>query len=128
MKNSERAQSVDGVDLPKPSTFFETLAEKLGATARAAHIFGEPVEGDRVTVIPVARARWGLGGGGGKQGLTSRREGMGGGGGVIVEPAGFIEMKDGEARYRPIVDPKWMIGAAIAGGLLLLGLVRRLRD
>ena len=127
MKNSEKSP-VEGVELPAPATFFEQLAEKLGATARAAHIFGEPVEGDGVTVIPVARARWGVGGGGGKLGLASRSEGMGGGGGVIVEPTGFIEMKDGEARYRPITDPKWRVGAAIAGGLLLLGLVRRLRD
>src|SRR5215217_8241057 len=64
MKNSEKSP-VEGVELPAPATFFEQLAEKLGATARAAHIFGERVEGDRVTVIPVARARWGLGGGGG---------------------------------------------------------------
>jgi hypothetical protein len=40
---------------------------------------------------------------------------------------GFIEMKGGEARYRPIYDPKPRIGAVIAGGLLLMGLVRRLR-
>ena len=127
MKNSKRVDRRRGASRAGGASS-RTGRGKLGATAQAAHIFGEPVEGDGVTVIPVARARWGLGGGGGKQGLASRREGMGGGGGVIVEPAGFIEMKDGEARYRPIVDPKWMIGAAVAGGLLLLGLVRRLRD
>ena len=116
------------MELPAPGTFFEKLAEKLGATARAAHVFGEAVERDDVTVIPVAKARWGLGGGGGKKGLASRSEGMGGGGGVIVEPVGFIELRAGEARYRPIFDPKWRIGAVIAGGLLLMRLVRRLRE
>jgi hypothetical protein len=39
MKHSETAKPIEGVDLPTPETFFEKLAEKLGATARAAHIF-----------------------------------------------------------------------------------------
>jgi hypothetical protein len=56
MKDSEKNQPAEGVELPTPVTFFEKLAEKLGAIARAAHIFGEPVKGDGVTVIPVARA------------------------------------------------------------------------
>jgi uncharacterized spore protein YtfJ len=116
------------VELPDPAGLFETLAEKLGAAAQAAHIFGEPVERDGVTVIPVAKARWGLGGGGGRRGRFGRGQGVGGGGGAQVEPVGFIEIRDGETRYRPITDPKWVIGAALTGGFLLLGLVRRLRS
>jgi uncharacterized spore protein YtfJ len=46
-----------------PAKFIEGMAEKLGAVARAATIFGEPVERDGITVIPVAKARWGFGGG-----------------------------------------------------------------
>lgn len=126
MKHSE-TESIEDVELPAPGGIFEKLAEKLGAAAQAAHIFGEPVERDGVTVIPVATARWGLGGGGGKRGLAGRHEGMGGGGGVIVQPAGYIEIKGSETRYRPILDPKLVIGAAVAGGLLLMGLVKRLR-
>jgi uncharacterized spore protein YtfJ len=123
----KETEPVEDVDLPSPEGFFEKLAEKLGAAARAAHVFGEPVERDGVTVIPVATARWGLGGGGGKHGFAGRHEGMGGGGGVVVQPAGYIEIKGSETRYRPIVDPKLAIGAALAGGFLLLGLVKRLR-
>ena len=123
----KQTEPIEDVELPSPGGFFEALAEKLGAAARAAHIFGEPVERDGVTVIPVATARWGLGGGGGKRGLAGRQEGMGGGGGVIVQPAGYIEIKGGETRYRPIVDPKVVIGAVMAGGFLLLKLVKRLR-
>jgi uncharacterized spore protein YtfJ len=125
MKDTE---PVSDVELPAPGGFFEKLAERLGAAAQAAHVFGEPVERDGVTVIPVATARWGLGGGGGKRGLAGRQEGMGGGGGVIVQPAGYIEIRGGESRYRPIVDSKLVIGAALAGGFLLLGLVKRLRS
>src|SRR5436309_15180130 len=83
-------------------TLFERLAEKLGVAARASTIFGEAVERDGLTVIPVARARWGLGGGGGKHGIAGRREGMGGGGGVVVQPVGVIDMSSGDARVPPV--------------------------
>ena len=52
---------------------------------------------------------------------------LGGGGGGVVQPAGYIEIKGGETRYRPIVDPKLAVGAVLAGGFLLLGLIKRLR-
>lgn len=126
MKNSATTHEED-IHLPAPGGLFEKLAEQLGATAQASHVFGEAVERDGVTVIPVAKARWGLGGGSGRQGRLGRQEGMGGGGGVVVQPAGYIEIKGGETRFRPILDPRMMIGAALAGGFLLLGLVRRLR-
>jgi uncharacterized spore protein YtfJ len=114
-------------ELDSQATSFERLAEKLGVTARASTIFGEAVERDGMTVIPVAKARWGLGGGG-KHGIAGSREGMGGGGGVIVQPVGFIEMSNGESRFRPIVTPGTWLGIAAAGGLLLLALARLRRD
>src|SRR6266498_2179747 len=82
-----------------PAKFIGSMAEKLGAAARAATIFGEPVERDGVTVIPVARARWGFGGGVGRR---RDEDGAGGGGGAQVTPVGFIELKNGEAEFRPI--------------------------
>jgi len=46
----------------------------------------------RITVIPVAKARWRFGGGGGKQ------EDGAGGGGVQGTPDGFIEVKKSEGK------------------------------
>ena len=60
-----------------------------------------PIDG--VKVIPVAKARWGFGGGGGSR--DAGGEGSGGGGGVWVSPVGYIEMKDGDSRFRPIQGP-----------------------
>ena len=60
-------------------TFIGTMAEKLGAVARAATVFGEPVERDGITVVPVAKARWGFGGG---EGHRKDEDGAGGGGGT----------------------------------------------
>jgi len=118
---------------------FSRLAERLGASASASSVFGEPVERDGVTIIPVARVRWGVGGGSGR-GTGSRgrgrkrakagaselgesseqneqNEGTGGGGGVQASPLGFIELRGGQARYRRVHDP---LRLAIAGLLLPL--------
>ncbi len=83
--------------------FVSALAERLGAAARVNAVFGEPVERDGVTVIPVARVSWGFGGGGG--GGEGEDEGHGGGGGATASAQGFIEIEGGHARYRPIRSP-----------------------
>ena len=100
--------------------FIGTMAEKLGAVARAATIFAEPVERDGVTVIPVAKARWGFGGG---VGHRKDEDGAGGGGGVQVTPVGFIEIKNGEAEFRSIRTVS--LPLMIAGGISILFLLRQ---
>lgn len=80
------------------------VAERLGSSAGAGAVFGAPVERDGVTVIPVARVRWGMGGGRGRN-RRQEGEGFGGAGGVQAAPLGFIEIDDGAARYRRVQDP-----------------------
>ena len=105
-------------------TFISTMAEKLGAVARAATVFGEPVERDGITVIPVAKARWGFGGG---EGHRKDEDGAGGGGGVQVTPVGFIEIRDHAATFRPIrtVSLSWVITGGILGLFLLRETMKR---
>ena len=95
--------------------FTEHLAETIGAAARASAVFGDPVEGQGVTVIPVARAKWGFGGGsGGRDG----EQGSGGGGGTAVSPVGYIELHSGGARFRRIHSRTEIAAAtAVACGL-----------
>ena len=110
------------MDLEKSSSadrFIGTMAEKLGAVAKAATVFGEPVERDGVTVIPVAKARWGFGGGAGR---SKDEDGAGGGGGVTVTPVGFIEITNHEANFRPIRTVS--LARIIAGGVVSLFLLR----
>jgi uncharacterized spore protein YtfJ len=78
-------------------TFVESLANQLGISANAKYIYAEPIESDGVTVVPVAKAIYGLGGGGGKK---DGEEGSGGGGGIVLKPVGYIEIKNGETRFR----------------------------
>jgi uncharacterized spore protein YtfJ len=105
-------------------TFIGTVAEKLGAVARATTVFGEPVERGTVTVIPVAKARWGFGGG---EGHRKDEDGAGGGGGVQVTPVGFIEITDHAANFRPIrtVSLSWLITGSILGLFLLRETLKR---
>jgi len=113
------------MDLEKSNSadnFLGTMAEKLGAVARAATVFGEPVERQGVTVIPVAKARWGFGGG---VGHGKEEEGAGGGGGVQVTPVGFIEIRNGQAEFRPIRSLSMPL--LILGGISSVLLFRQLK-
>lgn len=90
-------------------SFIERLAQKIGITANAKYIYGEPVERDGVTVITVAQAVYGFGGG---SGTDKGSEGAGGGGGgAVVKPVGYIEIKNGKTRFRPTRDPLALIAA-----------------
>ncbi len=100
---------------------FDRFSARLGDSARAANVFGEPVERDGVTVIPVATARWGMGGG-----AQKRIAGMGAGGGATVTPTGYIEIRNGTTRFRPLWDAKSVLAAAaLVGSLVALALKRR---
>ncbi len=102
------------------------LAEAIGGSASAKAVFGDPVERDGVTVIPVARVRYGMGGGMGRGagrrrgrrndgdgsvaaegavGAETMEYGSGAGGGVQAGPIGYIELRDGRASFERISDP-----------------------
>jgi hypothetical protein len=100
----------------------ESLADRLGAKARASTLYGEPVDREGVTVIPVARAMWGFGGGTRRD--DEREVGAGGGGGMVVSPVGYIEIKDGSSTYRPIFKPPMLAMAAAVGMAIGLALAR----
>jgi uncharacterized spore protein YtfJ len=130
--------NVDGVAIPEETAWaaveatggaaqaaaslLERLADRLGGKASVTAVYGEPVVGDGVTVIPVAKVGFGFGGGAGRETGTSRTgEGGGGGGGAEARPVGFIEIKSGTATFKPIRDP-WVDVivplAAIAAGTI----------
>jgi uncharacterized spore protein YtfJ len=106
------------------SSFLERLAERVGGAASSTLVFGAPVEHQAVKVIPVAKARWGFGGGGASR--DQGGEGSGGGGGVWVSPVGYIEMKDGSSRFRPIHGPTARLPVVLAVGFFTLLIARAL--
>jgi uncharacterized spore protein YtfJ len=129
--------------------FVERMAERVGAKASVRAVFGDPIERDGITIIPVARVRWGFGGGAGRgpigmgpgtgnemAGGSMTDEGMsgsgtGGGGGATADPVGYLEIGPDGASFRPIVPPMpspgFLLAAGAAGALLLRGVARLVR-
>ena len=110
------------------------LASKVGARAGVQAAFGDPIDRDGVTVIPVAKVRFGFGGGSGR-GIEKGPEkgeigeGSGGGGGAMTSPLGFIEIKDGRAEFKRTYDPVAAVPVILAAGFtgwLVLRALRRI--
>jgi uncharacterized spore protein YtfJ len=100
------------------ATLAGELGEIMGRAARVDTVFGDPVTQDGLTVVPVARARWGFGGGRRLGGDGEARGGMGGGGGMRVDPVGIVVIRGDDAEFRPIkVEPRWglLLGLAAIG-------------
>lgn len=112
-------------------------------TMNARRVFGEPIDRDGVTVIPVMRLLGGAGGGGGEEnaslgggapdseptaegehatGLQGAAASFGVGFGVKASPAGVYVIKGDDVRWMPAVDPERLvlIGGAIGVFTLLI--------
>jgi uncharacterized spore protein YtfJ len=106
----------------------EQIGQTVGQKANVSSVFGEPIEREGLTVIPVAKARFGFGGGGG----SGSREGDeggggGGGGGALVSPIGYIELHDGSAEFRRIATPMDFLALVAAASVIAVA-VKRLFD
>lgn len=103
----------------------QSLKESVLAQASVNALYGEPVQSNGKTVIPVAKIAYLYGAGAGTGGVgdaSARGEGGGGGGGVRAIPVGVIEISDQPTRFVPISDRKTLAGAVLAGigfGMLL---------
>lgn len=108
-------------------------------TIAVKRVFGEPIERDGTTVVPVARVMGGSGFGSGQmdggEGAESEGTpsgtGMGGGFGVMAGPAGVYVIKDGAVSWQPAVSPDRIVFiSGITAFLVLFGVrlvVRALR-
>ena len=105
------------MDLQK---YFENIQLVISSSAHVKTVFGDPVSAEGKTIIPVARVRYGFGGGMGTGPSRSADEqrigqGGGGGGGVIVQPVGVVEVSATRTRFVPVHSQKRMVVAAFAG-------------
>ena len=121
--------------------FVERMAERVGGKASVRAVFGDPIERDGITIVPVARVRWGFGGGAGRgpiavgpgtgedpTGSTAFDEGMsgagtGGGGGVTADPVGYLEIGPDGAVFKaigtPMPSPGFLLAAGAGAALVL---------
>jgi uncharacterized spore protein YtfJ len=80
----------------------------------ARRVFGDPIQVDGVTVLPVATV--GGGGGGGAGRLQNEQGGDGVGFGLGVRPAGVFVIRDGDAKWRPALNlNRVILGGQIVG-------------
>ncbi|MFC3477715.1 spore germination protein GerW family protein [Halobacterium litoreum] len=109
-----------------------SVVERLAEAGGVGSVYGDPVERDDRTVIPVARVAWGFGGGGGSGPADAEREdgegdepageGYGMGGGVSASPAGALEITDDGTRFVRYESRKRLVVAvllAFLAGVLL---------
>jgi uncharacterized spore protein YtfJ len=145
MDEARRAAGGSSID-----GFVERIAEHVGARASVRAVFGDPIQRGDITVIPVARVRWGFGGGAGRGpiavgpglgpagatagGLTDdglSGAGTGGGGGAIADPIGYLEIGPDGASFIPIgvpmPSPGFLLAAGVAGAIMLRAIGRLLR-
>ena len=111
-----------------PKEMLQTLADRFAVTAKVQNVFGDPIEAQGKTLIPVARVSYRLGAGGGRRDdNTDAKAGDGGGGGGVVHavPAGVVEVTQAGARFVRFFDPQ-MAAGLVAGGIVLGLLLRRL--
>jgi uncharacterized spore protein YtfJ len=110
-----------------PDELLKRIGQAVGDKAKVSTAFGEPVERAGITVIPVAKSRFGFGGGGGS-GARGGEEGSGGGGGggAVVSPIGYIELYDGAARFKRISSSTDVLVLVVAAAVASLALKRLL--
>lgn len=106
----------------------ESIIDRIKEHANVETVYGEPIERNGKTVIPVAKVAYGFGGGYGSEARKEPQEdgkdhnggeGGGVGGGVKATPAGVVEITDYETRFIKFTNIKKL--AAIAGLFLVFG-------
>lgn len=96
---------MSGTDAPTWSGVTDRIIDRLRHVSTVERVFGDPVERDGITVIPVASIRSGGGGGGGRgTDEASSGSGEGGGFGSVARAAGVYVIRDGKVEWHPAVD------------------------
>ena len=104
----------------------QSLKESILSQANVKAVYGDPIEAQGKTVIPVAKIIYGYGAGAGTGGMgdtRARGEGGGGGGAARAIPIGVVEISGQQTRFVPITDRKKLTGAVMTG--LMLGMFIR---
>lgn len=89
----------------------QAILQRVEETMSPRRVFGDPVQVDGVTLLPVATV--GGGGGAGQRGDQGAEHGVGFG--VGAQPAGVFVVRDGDAKWRPVLN----LNRVILGGQIV---------
>jgi uncharacterized spore protein YtfJ len=89
---------------------FRSIIERVGVKT----VYGEPISAQGKTIVPVAKVRYGFGGGAGRN--DKEKHGGGGSGGLVANPVGVVEVTETDTRFIPITS-NWPLVGAIALGV-----------
>jgi MYXO-CTERM domain-containing protein len=112
---------------------FTTWTERLQNAANVKSVFGDPIEAQGRTLVPVARVCYGFGAGqanresGDDSSDDSAKKGGGGGGGASARPLGVLEVTAEGTRFISAPGNGKLYGGIAVGVLLGLWLGRRRR-
>jgi uncharacterized spore protein YtfJ len=106
------------------TALIQTLRDSFTNYSGVKTLFGEPVETQGKTVIPVAEVAYGFGAGSGSR-SGDQSTGGGGGGGLKASPMGVVEITPQATRFIPITPARKLFGAAAAGLVLGMWIGRR---
>ena len=107
----------------KAKEVVDEVTAKVQKTANVKVVFGDPIEKDTLTIIPVATTKVSGGGGGGVDD-AKKSGGMGLGLNVTTTPIGYIKIEGGSATFVDIIDKsKLAAGGMVVGALSLVLLI-----
>lgn len=91
------------------SELMKTTLESVRTMADANTIIGTPIEADGITMIPVSRMSFGVGGGGTefstKKSAPDANFGGGSAASAKLEPVAFLVVRDGTVKLLPVAPP-----------------------
>jgi uncharacterized spore protein YtfJ len=134
-QSDARAQAEHAAHGPQDQ-ILEKLAERVGGKASVKAVFGDPIVRNGKSVVPVAKVRWGFGGGSGTGPVDESAgaptgSGTGAGGGVTAEPIGYLEIGEEGAVFKPIASaypsPIFLLAAGLSGALVIRAIARLIR-
>ncbi|WP_438311917.1 spore germination protein GerW family protein [Sporosarcina sp. FA9] len=101
------------------------IFEKFSRHTDITLVYGDPIEFENKKVLPVAKVKYIVGGGGGYSGetaITSVGQGEGGAGYISVRPLGVYEINSKTVKFKPAFDLKFIstLSLIFTFGLILL--------
>ncbi|PIC64084.1 hypothetical protein CSV79_08490 [Sporosarcina sp. P13] len=101
-------------------TSLKTIFKKFANQKDVSLIYGEPIEHGLQKVVPVAKVKYSVGGGGDGSG------GEGGGGSFSIKPVGVYVITPDQVKFEPTRDAKKLtVWTVVVGGILGLWALRK---